>query len=424
MNKKLILIELNEFNKELLEKAVIKLNLPNIKYLLSLKYTKTYSVDLEEHQGLDPWVQWVSIHTGVPLLIHKVKRLGEVPNLKNAQIWEELSEKGITSGVWGAMNASKNDSKGCKFFLPDPWTFSESAFPEKLNRFLSLPRYYAKNYIKPSIFSLVKTSLKTASVIFDKIYLISLVPEISYSLLSLFKHGIHNYVLFSLFDLISTRLFINFKIYLRPSFSLVFLNSLAHLQHHKWDKIFINEPTKFCLLTIDKILGMIFKTITEDEALIVTNGLSQKNVQGENYCIYRQKNPSDFLLSIGISFIDIEQCMTNESHIFFKTIEEKEKATEILSNVRFGDQCLFDVEIDKINSLKLYYQFDYFDFIEPNSKFNIGSSEYDFYEYFTLLARRTGSHVPEGDLFSKGIKVPDLIKNHLIKKYIINYYKC
>ena len=136
MKKRFLLIELNEFNEELLSEGANKLKLRNIKKLLSMQSSETNSADFEEHHGLDPWVQWVSIHTGEPSSVHKIKHLGDITNLNNTQIWEELGDYGFSSGIWGAMNASLNNTKGSYFFLPDPWTFSEKAFPSKLNNFL------------------------------------------------------------------------------------------------------------------------------------------------------------------------------------------------------------------------------------------------------------------------------------------------
>ena len=105
-------------------------------------------------------MQWVSVHTGKKSSQHKIIRTGDINKLKFPQIWEILGDKGFTTGIWGPMNASKRRTKGCKFFLPDPWTYSENAYPNELNLFLSLPRYYAKNYIVPSKRSLVKSFIK------------------------------------------------------------------------------------------------------------------------------------------------------------------------------------------------------------------------------------------------------------------------
>ena len=64
--KRLLIIELNEFNEDLLFRGANTYKLKNISKLLDFKSSQTISMDEIEHHGLDPWVQWVSIHTGVP----------------------------------------------------------------------------------------------------------------------------------------------------------------------------------------------------------------------------------------------------------------------------------------------------------------------------------------------------------------------
>ena len=112
----MLIIELNEFNRDLLEKGANTLNLKNLSYILKLNTSTTESIEKIEHHGLDPWVQWVSIHTGKKLETHGIIRNSDVEKLKFKQFWEILGEKGISTGIWGAMNAKKNDSKKCYFF--------------------------------------------------------------------------------------------------------------------------------------------------------------------------------------------------------------------------------------------------------------------------------------------------------------------
>ena len=114
---KIIFLELIEFNDDLLRKASKDLNLKNIQKMLSLNHSTIITDDTYESDFLEPWVQWVSIHTGKPSSEHQIKHLGDVPHLGTKQIWEDLSDKGISSGIWGAMNASRNGADGCKFFF-------------------------------------------------------------------------------------------------------------------------------------------------------------------------------------------------------------------------------------------------------------------------------------------------------------------
>lgn len=112
----MIFLEINEFNADLMAKAAEILNANNLRRLLKLKHTETTTDDKFERFGLDPWVQWVSIHTGKTSSQHGIGHLGDVPQLDHPQIWETLSKKGLRCGIWGAMNASKGTAANCEFF--------------------------------------------------------------------------------------------------------------------------------------------------------------------------------------------------------------------------------------------------------------------------------------------------------------------
>ena len=83
INKKMLIIELNEFCPNHLEEIAKRLNLKYLEKIFNLNHTKTYTNELKEFQGLDPWVQWVSIHNGIPLKKHRVKRLGDISKIQN-----------------------------------------------------------------------------------------------------------------------------------------------------------------------------------------------------------------------------------------------------------------------------------------------------------------------------------------------------
>ena len=120
-SRKIIIIEFNEFNTELLAQACGKLSLPAISWMLSLPSYSYRTEDTYDSGFLEPWVQWSSVHLGVPSSYHSIKNLGEVHTDDFQAIWEVLDEKGISSGVFGCMNAVRKSSSGNRFFLPYPW---------------------------------------------------------------------------------------------------------------------------------------------------------------------------------------------------------------------------------------------------------------------------------------------------------------
>ena len=94
-NKKLLVIHLNEFNFDFLLKGAKKYHCKNILKLLKLKKIKTYTPDKIQHKNLDPWVQSVSINTGIISKKHKITQLNQKLSNKINQIWDLLAKKNI-----------------------------------------------------------------------------------------------------------------------------------------------------------------------------------------------------------------------------------------------------------------------------------------------------------------------------------------
>ena len=117
----MLLLEINEFSPELMRQACSGLKLPHLETLLGLRETHSTTDDKQERFGLDPWVQWVSIHTGKDSSQHQVKHLADLAKLQYPQIWETLAAANYHCGIWGAMNARLQDPHNIDFFLPDPW---------------------------------------------------------------------------------------------------------------------------------------------------------------------------------------------------------------------------------------------------------------------------------------------------------------
>jgi hypothetical protein len=69
----MLLIELNEFNRELLQNIADTRGLTHLKRVLGWSRASTFTSDEYDTGFLEPWVQWVSVHTGVPSGQHGVR---------------------------------------------------------------------------------------------------------------------------------------------------------------------------------------------------------------------------------------------------------------------------------------------------------------------------------------------------------------
>ena len=341
---KIIIVELNEFNDELLNIASKELKLENIQKVLSFKKTSLITDDRYESDYLEPWVQLVSVHTGIPSNQHKIKHLGDIPNLNNPQIWELLSSSNITSGVWGLMNASRNQAKNCLFFVPDPWTFSEQAYPNELNAFLNLPRYISKNYLNLSKIQLLKKSFSLLKFIFKSGAGKPFLAELPCLIKNILKFKGEHFTFICFIDYISTKLFLFYQKKYNPDLSIIFLNSIAHLQHHHWNDFNYkdNERLIYGLKYIDKILGDIFSTLDKDQSFAMVTPLSQENTNAEDpWILYKLKDQNNFLEKIGVKYKSVESHMTYDAHIFFNNEEDKNKAFEIIQNSKIREKIYF-----------------------------------------------------------------------------------
>lgn len=419
----MILLEINEFNPELMGKAAAELNLHNLKRLLALKRSETTTDDKQERFGLDPWVQWVSIHTGKTSAEHGVQHLGDVPQLANPQIWETLSQQGLRCGVWGAMNASRGNTPNCAFFFPDPWTFSEDAYPPELNNLLAFPRYYSKNY--------GDLDKKKSFVALLKLFWFCLNPRIAIELLPLaprlittaINSGLHEYLLFVLFDLVNAKLFSHYYRSKQPDFAILFMNSLAHLQHHKWtSKEKLSTEMRVAFTIFDAALGIVFDAVPFDKGIIIANAFTQFCSYEQNEFLHRQKNPEKFLHAAGIEFLRVEQAMTNDGHVFFDSSENAVRAASILGAATVNGKPAFHVESGGKTPDKIFFQVIVWEPLPANAVLEINGRQIPFFEQFEVITQRSGSHLQEGHVFSNQVDVPSRLYNHAIHQCILDHY--
>ena len=102
MNSKLIFIQLNEINFELVYKYINSANkkkFTNLRYLKkNFKNFETFAED--KYENIEPWIQWASVHLGKNYKSHQIFRLGDIvnhPEMK--QIFEKIEEKGFKVSV-------------------------------------------------------------------------------------------------------------------------------------------------------------------------------------------------------------------------------------------------------------------------------------------------------------------------------------
>ena len=91
MNKKLIILQINEVNFDLVKKYISKNYLPNFKYFLN-KFNFLETSSEEKYENLEPWIQWVSFYSGKKFSEHKVSHLNDFDE-KEWNFLKDLEQK-------------------------------------------------------------------------------------------------------------------------------------------------------------------------------------------------------------------------------------------------------------------------------------------------------------------------------------------
>ena len=419
----LLQIELNEFDPDFLRFQAQRLGLKNTLRFLDFERFTTMTDDIVEHQGLDPWVQWVNVHTGMSSADHGIKRLGDTGRQSTPQIWETIANLGYTWAAWGVMNAPMGDGRGCATFMPDPWSFEEQAYPVRLNQLLALPRYMARNYLAADRIEFLKNFLKLVQYYAPPAHWPTITRFSAEVMKSAVTVGVSIHTLTTLLDYLGALEFTRMKKRSAPDFSVIFLNHIAHLQHQFWPKGDALHPEmKFGLQINNLIMGMLMDSCAEDDAIIIMNGLRQKNVAGEGWFVYRQINPQTTVsVLLGHERFSVEQCMTHDAHIRFENKDDAALAFEELNSLKmdgFGP-LLF---VERIDERHLFIQLSIEQEVPADAEFFVRNASVKFHDMFELVCERTGAHIPQGDVFARNFSLPPQINNHEIYDHVLSYF--
>ena len=348
--KKLVFIELNEINLDIVKSYSSKLNLKFFNDLFFKKLKKTHSE--KEYDLLEPWIQWVSIHTGKTANEHNIFRLGDIKNFNQEQIFENIEKRNKSVGVICAMNVKNNLRKPC-YFISDPWTNTESK-PGKWNRYVAknLAKMINLNshekiplnvYVNILIILLVTFRFKNLKLYFSIILQSFSKKWFKALALDLLLHDMHIRQ-------------INKK---KPDFSTIFFNAGAHIQHHYFlNSIFCNnikkvenpewyikkseDPIEDMILFYDQILFEYTKI--ENYTIMLATGLSQKPYDQTKY-YYRLKNHSDFLKILEINYSKVEPRMTRDFLVSFSNKNDLDFAEKKFEEINsLNSQRIFKID--------------------------------------------------------------------------------
>ena len=422
IKKKLLLIQLNEINFELIKQYSndIDFKFFNKEFFENLSITNSE----EKYELLEPWIQWVSIYTGERAEQHKIFRLGDIRKYKGTSLFNIIEELNKSVGVVCSMNL-ENNLKKPKYFFSDPWVNTLSG-PGSIIKFIS------------------KTIAKVVNLNSNKSMPISLYGQVLAVLLISFRFKsifVYLKLIFNfkkkwnkalLLDLILHDLHLSLIKKHKTDFSSIFLNAGAHIQHHYFfnsnylKKNNLTNPEWYIKKKYDPILDMIifydrilleYKKLNNYEIVLAT-GLSQKPYDRKKF-YYRLKNHEKFLRVLNINFTKVEPRMTRDFLINFKNYEDKNQAIKRINELNnINQKKIFSFEI---RNDSIFVTLSLQEEISKNEEIQIDNNKKIFIkDYIVFVALKNGMHDQKGYFYSTlNTKIKNITE---INKEIISFF--
>ena len=407
MNNKTVLLGLNELNFDFIQFYINQGLLPNFKKIFEIQ-SPIETISENEYRLLEPWVQWVTIHTGKSFKEHQVFRLGDiVNNPKLSQIFEELEKEGLSVGAVSPFNA-ENRLESSDFFIPDPWTKTEA-----VGNWIVKALYEA---VHQSVNDNAKSKLKIKSMISLSLGLLLYVPMTRWFhyIKMVFKvknAGAKAVILDSLLADVHLALWKKHK----PNFSNLFLNSGAHIQHHylfnsnayqgklrnpEWYCSKDYDPLIQILSEYDYQIGEILKL--KDVKLIIATGLHQQPHEHLTF-YWRLKEHVKFAETVGIkNFSEILPRMSRDFLIKFDNKVDALNAQNLLNSFYTSKDDVKIFEVDN-RGTSLFVELTYPNDIKNDDSIyskKINLKLENFKSFVAFVAIKNGEHNGTGYLTS------------------------
>jgi hypothetical protein len=355
-----VLLEFNELCPSLMTEFIEQGHLPNFKKLRDSSAIFT-SEAKERAPYLEPWIQWINVHTGVPFSEHGVEHLGESDKCTYPALWDLISDAGMKVWVCGSMNVHCT-SEVTGDLLPDPWTPESYTRPAELltyNRFVRKQvqehsnagaNFKKSDYVK--FLGFMATHGLSAHTI--KTAVNQLRSERSNG-----KRWRRAFIL----DLLQYDVFEHIYSKESPAFSTFFLNSTAHMQHVYWrnmqPEVFKIKPTEKeqeqysnaileGYIHMDKLVERVLNLVGDDATVIFATAISQQPFlrfedSGGKH-IYRPTNIEGFAAWAGVK--NLKACnpvMAEQFWLEFENHADVEAAAKVLEAITVDGERAFAV---------------------------------------------------------------------------------
>ncbi|MBT0585675.1 alkaline phosphatase family protein [Alteromonas sp. SM 2104] len=387
--------------------------LPNFSklYANAAVHTTDANCDVEY---LEPWIQWVTLHTGLPFEQHKVFRLGQAQNLNHESIWDVLSAHGKASWLCGSMNTKWQPGDNNITALPDPWSIDVEASPGELQEFYRFVRANVQEHTNDNFTLSIGDYMSFLVFMLRHGLSFSSIKRITSAVWKQAIKSDDRWKKATLLDWLQFDVFRHVYKRKQPAFATYFSNSTAHFQHKFWRYM---EPERFPMKSSeediqrygdailyayknhDALIGKVFDMADDDTTIILSSALSQQPYTAKDEDggrrFYRPHDMNKLPEWFGLTGVEkVGPVMSHQFHLLCDSPEAAQSNFERLKQFTFQDSPLFSLRLegkDVFGGCTVSHE------VDMNTPLTIDGKQVTFGELFYLADNiKSGMHHPHG----------------------------
>lgn len=347
-----LMLEFNELSPTLIQEFMAAGKLPHFSRLY--QQSSTFVTDAEEKQeALEPWIQWVTVHTGLSYDEHGVFLLGDGPKCTKPRVWDVVSERGLRSWICGSMNLRYEEPFN-GLVLPDPWTVGALPHPsDEFTPYLHFVRVNVQEHTNDSVPLSRADYLAFLRFMMSHGLSASTISYLARQLVTERLTGKFRWRRAVVLDRLQWDVFRWYFRQTRPDFATFFLNSTAHFQHLHWRNMdpgaFQVQPTAaeqaeyenavlYGYQQMDVIVGKALALAGDRYTLMLASALGQqpclKYEEQGGKVFYRPRKFEAFTAWAGLTMPhQIQPVMSEEFHIVFNSESDARTAATKLEAI-------------------------------------------------------------------------------------------
>ena len=404
----LILVEFNELCPTLLREYMDSGKLRN--FQLFFQSSTAFTTDAgEEPPNLEPWIQWVTVHSGMPFAEHGVFHLGDGAKLQKKCLAEVLSDAGVPVGVFGSMNLNYKRLNG--YLIPDPWDKQGVATPPWAQTFYQTVARQVKDSSGDKGLS-KKDVANLGWFLVRRAFSLRTMKAIAGQLLRERADLGVKWQRAILLDRIQYDVFRKLNRKFKVRFATFFCNSTAHFQHYYWrnmqpdlfavppaesDHVSLASAILLGYQAMDALLGRMFRDYP-GATLMLCTGLSQQPWLDTTKCTYRPVNFAEFLNYAGVSLPSeaIKPVMAEQFFLECGSADVAQKTQMRLEELRLDGEPLMSVQREG-TSLFAGCSITRADVSDSRVRGAADAGTVRFGDFFHMVhSMRSGRHHPDG----------------------------